>query len=321
MSRPANLPAFKDWLQKTDEKALGTSNIYGRFLTRCAEHYDQPINENSIRTDSDVERIISEVSETVNRRGRWKDGTFNRHDITDNLTPALRAYLRFVQDKFVNASSSKTHSSEPTIHHQALFEEYYKEGNRFSVHQYLSSLRRAARLLNQDISPATVPNVAAVDSLLARMRQGQYKNEKFGPVGTALRRYAEMVERNFSQNLQVADDIPDDLPQWLKAEVSRVVRDVGLVKEIKELNEHTCQVCGIRLELSPGRFYSEGHHLKPLAKKHDGPDVHDNILCVCPNCHVKLDFAAIKIDPAKLRKVSGHNVRQAFIDYHNGLCK
>lgn len=312
MNQPAHLLVFKDWLQRADGKANGTANVYASFLTRCAEHYGEAIDARALKTDADVDQMIKRVSKVVAQRGRWEKGTFNRHDIMDNLTPALRAYVRFV-----HVASSYS----PTIHHQDLFEAYFEEGGRSSKANYISSLRRVANILNEDVSPALIPNVAAVEGVLARLRQGENKDEKFGPVGTALRRYAEMVERNFNQNLQVADDIPDGLPLRLKVEVSRVVRDVGMVREIKELHGHTCQVCGLRLELSVGKFYSEGHHLKPLGSKHNGPDVADNILCVCPNCHVKLDFNAVKIDAMKLRPATGHKVRQEFIVYHNQLCQ
>jgi len=312
MNQPAHLSAFKDWLQRVNGKTNGTANVYARFLTRCAEHYGEVIDGQVLKTDADADQIIQRVSKIVAQRGRWGDGTFNRHDITDNLTPALRAYVRFVH---------AAPGYSPTIHHQELFEACYEETGRISTQQYISSLRRAANLLGEDISPALLPNVNAVEGVLARLRQGKYKTEKFGPVGTALRRYGEMAEKNFSQGFQAAEDVPtDELPARLKVEVTRVVRDIGLANTIKELHGHRCQICDLRIELSAGRFYSEGHHLKPLGKKHNGPDVEGNVLCVCPNCHAKLDFAAIKIDPAKLRTVLGHAVRKEFIDYHNSLC-
>jgi predicted restriction endonuclease len=89
---------------------------------------------------------------------------------------------------------------------------------------------------------------------------------------------------------------------------------------IKEVHSDTCQICRCRLELTTGSYYSEGHHLKPLGEPHNGPDVAGNILCVCPNCHAKLDFGAIRIDVADLHKAPGHPIRPEFIDYHNDLC-
>ncbi|GEM_PF-4121452 len=123
-------------------------------------------------------------------------------------------------------------------------------------------------------------------------------------------------------NEAIAIDVPtDDLPKRLKSEVSRLIRNSKLADQIKQAHGHGCQVCGTRLELTPGIFYAEGHHLKPVGQPHNGPDKKQNILCVCPNCHAKLDFAAMKIDPAKLRSVPGHIVEAESINYHNALCR
>ncbi len=123
-------------------------------------------------------------------------------------------------------------------------------------------------------------------------------------------------------NKAIEVDLPDDeLPKRLKSEVFRLIRNTKLVQAVKRARDYTCQLCNTQLELTPGTFYSEGHHLKPLGEPHNGPDRKENILCVCPNCHAKLDFAAITVDFTKLNMVPGHSVRQEFVDYHNGLCK
>ncbi|MBI1178717.1 hypothetical protein GC207_14890 [bacterium] len=119
----------------------------------------------------------------------------------------------------------------------------------------------------------------------------------------------------------VADDLDDDeLAPRVKGEISRIVRDTKIVREIKALHNHTCQLCGLRLELSPGTFYSEGHHLMPLGKPHNGPDKKSNIVCVCPTCHVKLDYRTVKIQTKQLRVLSGHKIAQRFINHHNRHC-
>lgn len=74
---PVHLPNFQHWIVRNDGKADGTAKIYARFLTRCAEHYAVTINEHTVRSDADVQRIISAVSKVVNQRGRWTKGTFN----------------------------------------------------------------------------------------------------------------------------------------------------------------------------------------------------------------------------------------------------
>ena len=76
--------------------------------------------------------------------------------------------------------------------------------------------------------------------------------------------------------------------------------------------DHTCQICGSRILLGDGSPYAEAHHVKPLGAPHNGPDHPGNIVCVCPNCHVMLDYGAIAADPTKLS-----NVLPEFINYHN----
>jgi predicted restriction endonuclease len=49
-----------------------------------------------------------------------------------------------------------------------------------------------------------------------------------------------------------------------------------------------CQVCGLRLE-TPTGAYAEGAHIRPVGRSHHGPDVPANVLCLCPNDHVRLD--------------------------------
>lgn len=118
-----------------------------------------------------------------------------------------------------------------------------------------------------------------------------------------------------------ADDLdPDELVPRVQSNVSRIIRDTKIVREVKALHNHACQLCGLQLQLSPGVFYSEGHHLMPLGKPHNGPDKRTNVVCVCPNCHVKLDYRRIKIQPGVLRVISGHLVAQKYIEHHNKHC-
>jgi len=76
---------------------------------------------------------------------------------------------------------------------------------------------------------------------------------------------------------------------------SRVVRSTEVGNKVKELYKHTCQTCSIRLE-TPAGPYAEGCHIRPLGKPHNGPDTTDNVLCLCPNCHVLFDTYAVTID-------------------------
>jgi hypothetical protein len=65
-------------------------------------------------------------------------------------------------------------------------------------------------------------------------------------------------------------------------------------KLLKLLYKNTCQICGEKTELSPGKFYSQVHHLYQI--KDGGPDEFANMVVVCPNCHILLDYGSIQID-------------------------
>jgi len=60
--------------------------------------------------------------------------------------------------------------------------------------------------------------------------------------------------------------------------------------------------------------------LKPLGRPHNGPDAKRNVVCVCPNCHARLDYNAVRITLRTL-KVRKHAIGQEFIDYHNSQCR
>ncbi|AXB48851.1 hypothetical protein A4R43_27810 [Amycolatopsis albispora] len=107
--------------------------------------------------------------------------------------------------------------------------------------------------------------------------------------------------------------------------VQRVVRSTATADYVKRLHDHTCQLCGTRLTIQ-GRGYSEGAHIRALGRPHDGPDVPENILCLCPNCHVRFDNGAILIrsdlsfvldgEEKQLIKRPGHIVDPQYVDYH-----
>lgn len=78
--------------------------------------------------------------------------------------------------------------------------------------------------------------------------------------------------------------------------ILRIVRDSLLIKKIKALYNYECQVCDIRIQVN-NVPYAEGAHIRPLGKPHDGHDVPENLLCLCPNHHVMLDKGIIAINP------------------------
>ena len=76
--------------------------------------------------------------------------------------------------------------------------------------------------------------------------------------------------------------------------VLRLVRDTAQGRRIKALYDHSCQVCGTRLEGLAGP-YAEAAHIRQLGAPHNGPDTPDNILCLCPNHHVLFDHGGVAV--------------------------
>ncbi|WP_405492482.1 YDG/SRA domain-containing protein [Streptomyces sp. NBC_00096] len=124
----------------------------------------------------------------------------------------------------------------------------------------------------------------------------------------------------------------EKMPETRTIQVQRMVRDTAAARRIKDLYGGQCQTCGIQLVGANSRPYCEGAHLKPLAAPHKGPDVERNILCLCPNCHVRLDIGAIsigddwsvieRVPPSGVRTTlprllmkKGHGLHQAYAAY------
>jgi len=110
-------------------------------------------------------------------------------------------------------------------------------------------------------------------------------------------------------------------PLRVTRESTRFLRDRAPVEAIKELYQGQCQVCGYRITRPDGFWYAEAHHLWPL--EHDGPDVMDNLVVVCPTHHKELDLGALLVDPrtGRLRAAIGaehphHGHPLRFVDGH-----
>ena len=118
---------------------------------------------------------------------------------------------------------------------------------------------------------------------------------------------------------QVSDGAVDlgEPPQRKEVVVRRVIRDTAMVRRLKAIHADTCQLCSLRLEVAGGEAYSEGHHLRPLGSPHDGPDIPENILILCPNCHAKLDFRGYSLEYASITQRARHRVAEEHVRYHN----
>lgn len=115
-----------------------------------------------------------------------------------------------------------------------------------------------------------------------------------------------------------ASDIEEaETPSRIHTEIYRILRDTALARKIKLLHKNQCQLCGNSVLLANGETYAEAHHIKPLGRPHNGPDVAENIIVLCPNHHVQLDFGAVKLSREQIHSIHGHHIGAQFIDYHN----
>lgn len=106
-------------------------------------------------------------------------------------------------------------------------------------------------------------------------------------------------------------------PERTHSSVYRILRDTQMARRVKKLHGDRCQLCGTTLRLTAGATYSEAHHIRPLGSPHNGPDVPDNIIVLCPSHHVLLDYGAMKLEVTAISAVQGHRIDRQYIDYHN----
>ena len=100
-------------------------------------------------------------------------------------------------------------------------------------------------------------------------------------------------------------------------------------KKIKIMYDYKCQVCEKKLDVPSGNPISIGAHIKAVGRPSNGPDVVENMLCLCPNHHAQFDRYSFYIDPdnfeikglqlfenKKIFKHQKHNIDSQFLRYH-----
>ena len=132
----------------------------------------------------------------------------------------------------------------------------------------------------------------------------------------------------FDRHAAVPPLIEDkDIPKRIESTIDRIIRDTAAARHLKERYEYHCQVCGLQIEVSLGRYYAEVHHLRPLGGEHQGGDSHSNMLVLCPNHHAMFDLLIPRFIDAKRIVIENqefqlelrHRLSPEEIDYHNSL--
>ena len=118
-------------------------------------------------------------------------------------------------------------------------------------------------------------------------------------------------------------------PGKVESYTTRIIRDTLISEKVKEIHQHQCQTCSTRIE-RPGGAYAQAAYIRPLGRPHNGPDTDNNILCLCPNCHVLFDGWAFAIEDdgqligalsGSLVELEEHTVSREYLSYHRRLYK
>ncbi len=116
-------------------------------------------------------------------------------------------------------------------------------------------------------------------------------------------------------------------PDRVRSYTTRIVRETLASDAVKEAHQHVCQACLTRIELAGGA-YAQAVYIRPLGRPHNGPDTSDNILCLCPNCHVLFDGWAFAIEDdgtiigalsGTLNEIEAHTVNREYLGYHRHM--
>ena len=155
-----------------------------------------------------------------------------------------------------------------------------------------------------------------------------------GKSGFSMCRY-KLVKLNGSLPPKANDsqlDIPPDKqygsqnPRRASFTVQRVIRDSKLGRQLKKLYEYKCQVCDLQISTEAG-FYAEAAHIKPVGTPHNGPDLIENLLCLCPNHHLMFDKGVFYVSDdmtlggikGRLKVHTNHVISQEFLIYHRQM--
>jgi putative restriction endonuclease len=134
----------------------------------------------------------------------------------------------------------------------------------------------------------------------------------------------EILENEIKNNLK---------PDYIKAKrkqlnINTTIRDTKLGESIKKIYSYRCQVCDVYLK-TPNQPVAIGAHIKGLGRPHNGPDILENMLCLCPNHHDQFDKYSFYIDykTLKIKELEGyknlklnlnqkHKLDREFLKYH-----
>ncbi|MEX5305207.1 YDG/SRA domain-containing protein [Kocuria sp. CPCC 205258] len=140
---------------------------------------------------------------------------------------------------------------------------------------------------------------------------------KIGAEGFRMCRF-KMVKTDDASPIDIISDDrstpPPSASSPIRSETSgsSIERFTAVAAWVKKIYGGTCQFCRTRVTLSGDLNYSEGAHIRPLAYPHNGTDTADNMLCLCPTCHVRFNRLTLYLDEdLRVHDLTTSNVRYA----------
>ncbi|WP_356882517.1 YDG/SRA domain-containing protein [Arthrobacter sp. YD2] len=138
--------------------------------------------------------------------------------------------------------------------------------------------------------------------------------------------FDSLIPGEVSQALVRGEELP---PLRRTSLVNRRLRNPDVADSVKRLYGNTCQICRTQLKTAAGT-YAEAAHIRPLGIPHEGPDILENLLCLCPNCHKEFDGHALTVDEAGKVYEFGrykadlfvrpeHQLEMDYLDYHREI--
>lgn len=185
---------------------------------------------------------------------------------------------------------------------------------------------------------------SCIDGIPIRVIRGKGHRSEFSPLSGYKYDGLYRVDRYWKEGgrdgykiwrfslLKIQGDVEENQPLISKTSrteqtIQRIVRNTKIGNNIKNLYNFTCQICLQPVKISGNNRYCEAAHIKPLGKPHNGPDVEENILCLCPNDHVRFDNGGLLINDdfticntnKKLFLKPSHKINIEYIRYHRNL--
>lgn len=160
----------------------------------------------------------------------------------------------------------------------------------------------------EDIDSETVNTInkqMTIINNIARKTPKGYVMAKESSINNAINKFLEIIEHATKENQQAEinglhignEDLKVLEGQIAESKVLGRKRNQAVVEQRKIKDNHTCQVCNLRIKVN-NRYVVECHHKNPL--RGETITSPDDLVCLCPTCH---RIAHRQIPPYKLNDI------------------